>query len=182
MERTTSQHTQMSAISVTEMAANARGDLNRSNSNEAQLIKAWNKSFQYRSFLRLRNMMYLCLMLKSNPTLRRLRYHYLVQVTQNLRPEVEVQTFGQFWDKKIGKRLEKIKLSLKDKMGSTKASPAMQRKGDVPLASMRMMAPPMMGAPMMGAPMMSPEVMPMSLIRPYAFGLETQPRPRRHSN
>ena len=142
LERAVSQHTQMSSISVTETLINSPSLFRSISTDPPQPIKSANKYFQYSSFLRLRNMMYLCLLLKSNPSLRKLRYHYLVRLSQTIKPAVEVQTFGQFWDKKIGKRIEKIRSSLIG-IGSKNSSPVTHRK-------IYMAAPPMMMSPRSG--------------------------------
>lgn len=86
--------------------------------NTSEVIKRSNPNFQYTSFLRLRNLFFLCLMLKSNPTLRKFRHHYLVARSkeQQANSDVKVGKFSESLNKKLGK----ILIKAKDKLtGST---------------------------------------------------------------
>ncbi len=83
-----------------------------SETNNMSEIKRSNPDFNYKSFLRLRNLFFLCLMLKSNPILRKFRHHYLVQKAKEdriLESVVKVGTFSESLNKKLGKILVKAK-------------------------------------------------------------------------
>jgi hypothetical protein len=103
-------------------------------SSQTMRIKKGNEHFKYSSFLRLRNLIFLCLLLKKNPTLRKFRYHYLKEQAEKHRrnnlphseslgqyfgrklnyEKYEVTTFGEFVDKRISKKLNKIKEKIKN--------------------------------------------------------------------
>lgn len=78
---------------------------------ESIMIKKSNPNFQYSSFLRLRNLFYLCLLLKNNPGLRKFRHHYLVNLSQKKEKTIvlEIESFSSMVNKKIFKRLVKMK-------------------------------------------------------------------------
>lgn len=69
-----------------------------------------NENFEYKSFLRLRNIIYLALMLRKNPSLRKYRFHYLVEVKK--REEARrsrVQSSNELFNEMFSQRLEKFK-------------------------------------------------------------------------
>lgn len=55
-------------------------------------LKQFNMDFKYESFLRLRNILYLCLLLEKNPSLRQYRHHYLVALKQKELEAKKVRT------------------------------------------------------------------------------------------
>jgi hypothetical protein len=72
-----------------------------------------NQDFKFSSFLRLRNLFYLCLLLRRNPSLKKLRYHYLVAETASRRLKQErVESFHEFYNKKLVKNIDKIKSNI----------------------------------------------------------------------
>ena len=81
------------------------------------VIKQPNTNFKYTSFLRLRNMMFLCLLLKKNPSLRKYRQHYLLEMQR--RQEIEMkkmrnQSFNEFYNERFKKFTNKINLKIRD--------------------------------------------------------------------
>lgn len=113
-ERTLSQQPKklMQSVSVTERTIQTRSHFNFRARSETGVrnIKNWNPDFQFRSFLRLRNLLYLCLMLKSNPSLRKLRHHYLLKKSKEEQDEeVEVAKFSVSLNNTLGKIITKAK-------------------------------------------------------------------------
>jgi hypothetical protein len=78
---------------------------------KSQVYKKNNPDFNYQSFLRLRNLFYLCLVLKNNPGLRKFRHHYLHSMAKrtDYKQVVEVETFTEMAKKKIFKRILNIR-------------------------------------------------------------------------
>ena len=69
-----------------------------------------NENFEYKSFLRLRNIIFLALMLRKNPSLRKYRFHYLVEAKK--REEARrsrVQSSNELFNEMFSQRLEKFK-------------------------------------------------------------------------
>jgi hypothetical protein len=60
-----------------------------------RIVKHSNDQFKYESFLRLRNVFYLCLLLKKNPSLRLYRHHYIEEVKKQ---ESKVQPKMSFFN------------------------------------------------------------------------------------
>ena len=84
----------------------------------SQQIRKSNPNFQYASFLRLRNMIFLCLLLKTNPSLRKFRHHYLLALSKSQpKPKIEIRPFSDTLNEKLGKILMKAK----EKLGSTRS-------------------------------------------------------------
>ena len=84
----------------------------KSTINESSLIKEGNEAFKYTSFLRLRNLIFLCLMLRKNPSLKRYRLHYLIQVKEEeerLKGLRQRQTAAELIEEKIIKKFSKLK-------------------------------------------------------------------------
>ena len=114
-ERTLSQQPKkyMQSVSVTERIIQTPSKFNfraQSDQTGVKNIKNWNPEFKFRSFLRLRNLLYLCLMLKSNPSLRKLRYHYLLKKSKEEPDnEVEVAKFSVSLNNTLGKIITKAK-------------------------------------------------------------------------
>lgn len=66
-------------------------------------IKLTNRSFKYEKFLRLRNLLFLCLVLNKNPSLKKYRFHYLEsmrKVYQNAKDSC-VETKSDFLTRKL---------------------------------------------------------------------------------
>ncbi len=78
-----------------------------------KVIKKSNPHFKYEQFLRLRNMIFLCLMLKRNESLRKLRYHYLLRQAKEKRsPDKQVDKFQlPFLGKGLKKIIDKAKMT-----------------------------------------------------------------------
>lgn len=83
-------------------------------------IKKGNDQFKYESFLRLRNIFYLCLLLKKNPTLQTYRYHYLQEVKRRdlASNRSKVESSSNF----ISMQYERLKIKLNLKPRYTKNS------------------------------------------------------------
>jgi hypothetical protein len=76
-----------------------------------QLIKPENESFNYKSFIRLRNLICLCLLLRKNPSLVKYRMHYLMKAKEEEEKlnKYKVQSFSEFYNQTINKNYEKLK-------------------------------------------------------------------------
>lgn len=74
-------------------------------------IKGSNPDFNYSSFLRLRNLFYLCLLLKANPSLRKFRHHYLANLSKKefQKNFQEVEGLSETIKNKVFKRINTIK-------------------------------------------------------------------------
>jgi hypothetical protein len=82
-------------------------------------IKTGNSDFKFESFLRLRNIFYLCLMLKKNPSLRMYRRHYLEEIRKREAAQFhKVQTSSQFFSENLERLL--IKIKAKNRASSSK--------------------------------------------------------------
>lgn len=90
---------------------------------DGRVIKKSNPNFKYEQFLRLRNMFFLCLMLKRNESLRKLRFNYLLAQAKNKNkvPEVEIGKF-QLFSPFLGKGLQKIIAKAKESFTGSKVS------------------------------------------------------------
>ena len=79
------------------------------------VIKEENADFNYKSFLRLRNLICLCLLLRKNPSLAKYRMHYLLKVKEEEEKleKFRVQTFAEFYNQTINKHFETFKRKLK---------------------------------------------------------------------
>ena len=94
--------------------------------------KKANDSFKYKSFLRLRNMIFLCLLLRKNPSLQRYRLHYLEVVRKEEREKLKEksnQTAGEFLEEHFVKKFKTLKKKIAIYKGSTSPSPRSSKMG-----------------------------------------------------
>ena len=78
----------------------------------AETVKTGNLDFKYTSFLRLRNLIFLCLLLRKNPSLKQYRQHYLLQVKKDeekANKNKPNQSFTEFYEEKLAKKFNKLK-------------------------------------------------------------------------
>ena len=68
-----------------------------------------NINFEYKSFLRLRNIIYLALLLRKNPSLRKYRFHYLQEMK---RREAAMKSRVQSSSELFNEKFEKLKQKL----------------------------------------------------------------------
>jgi hypothetical protein len=75
-----------------------------------RMIKNSNEQFKYESFLRLRNVFYLCLLLKKNPSLRLYRHHYIEEVKKREKAanRSKVQSKSNFFSERYERLLRKL--------------------------------------------------------------------------
>jgi hypothetical protein len=79
---------------------------------DSKILKNANPQFQFKSFLRLRNLFYLCLVLKANPSLKKFRHHYLLSIAKkdfknsSLEESSDISTIIK---NKLFKRLKNLK-------------------------------------------------------------------------
>ena len=68
-----------------------------------------NINFEYKSFLRLRNIIYLALLLRKNPSLRKYRFHYLQEMKRReAAMKSRVQSSGELFNEKFEKLKQKL--------------------------------------------------------------------------
>lgn len=80
--------------------------------NEKQAGKGFgrNEHFEYKSFLRLRNIFYLALLLRKNPSLCKYRYHYLQEVKRReMSKKSRIQSKTELFNEMFNEKYEKIK-------------------------------------------------------------------------
>lgn len=79
---------------------------------EQLLDRVRNGNFEYKSFLRLRNIIYLCLLLRKNPSLRKYRYHYLQELRkkEQARKQNRVQSTAELFNEKFEKLKQKLNI------------------------------------------------------------------------
>ena len=96
------------------------------------LIKQANDSFQYKSFLRLRNMIFLCLLLRKNPSLQRYRLHYLELVRKEEREKLKEksnQSASEFLEEHFVKKFKTLKKKIAIYKGSPSPSSSSHKMG-----------------------------------------------------
>lgn len=83
-------------------------------SNDGETFKSDNVTFNYKSYLRLRNLIYLCLLLKNNPSLKKFRYHYIKEENEEeerqRKRKKRAETFQEFYTSGFERFKTKFKL------------------------------------------------------------------------
>ena len=101
-------------------------------------LKPGNEQFKYESFLRLRNMLYLCLLLKKNPSIHVYRHHYLEEIKRRDRAanRSKVETSGDFFTERYDKLMKKLNFKMwRDKKTSNNDTATTDTKEEIDNAS-----------------------------------------------